>query len=174
MPFDGVVIISAGASFVVFFILKAIVFRLVDPDAVLKWIMNVFAVTSVLHMAGIVFWNHLSSEQFAGSFLLMAAVSYVLFGLAAFVYILCVFGPSETSIRIRLLRELHEQKPGRLTHEALLEKYNGRIILKRRLQRLLLSGAIVEHNGRYEIKNKSNAFFFIDAVAAFIQKCVRK
>lgn len=174
MPLDVTIIAASVVSFVVFFVLKAIVFRVVHSDAVLKWIVNVFVVTSVLHLAGTIFWNDCSHQHFPGSFPLLAGVSYLLFGLSAFVYILCVFGPSETSIRIRLLREIQEQKGGRLTHEALLTKYNGEMILKRRIQRLLLAQTIVERNGRYEIKNKSNAFFLIDAMASLIQRVLRK
>lgn len=174
MSLDVTIIMAASVSFAVFFLSKFIVFRLVHPDAVLKWIIHIFGASSVIHLAGIILWNNFLQQQFCGSFFLLAAGSYLIFGLMSFVYILCVFGPSETSIRIRLLRELAEQKGGRMTHDALLKGYNGEIILRRRIDRLLLAGQIIERNGFYEIQNRSNAFFFIDAVASFIQKFLRK
>lgn len=174
MPFDVMTIGSAVVSFAVFFFLQVVVFRIVHPDAVLKWIMNLFAAATVIHCLSLIGWSHWLVQPFHGSLLLLAAASYTLFGLMAFVYILCVFGPSETSIRIRLLRELSENESRRLSHEALLTRYNGRMILERRIQRLILAGEIREENGRFVLQNKSNAFFMIDAVAALLQKFTGK
>lgn len=174
MPLDLAILVSSLLSFLVFFILQVVVFRLVHQEAVLRWIINIFGIASVMHLASLAVYFGVVNPVYPGGLLFMAGVSYFLFGLMAFVYILCVFGPSETSIRIRVVRELNEVKGGRLTHDALLKRYNGRIILRRRMERLILAGEIAEENGRYLIKNKSNAFFMIDAVAGLLQKIVRK
>src|SRR5262245_38279688 len=131
MSFDLLTIVSAVTSFAIFFLLQVVIFRIVHPDAVLKWIVNIFAITTIIHCLGLIALSHVLAHPFHGSLLLLAGVSYFLFGLTAFVYILCVFGPSETSIRIRLLRELQEDKNGRLSREALLAKYNGQMVLTR-------------------------------------------
>jgi len=174
LSLDLAILVCSGSSFLLFFLLQVIVFRMVHPEAVLRWIMNIFMIVSVLHLFTMaIAYNYLQLD-YPGGVLLMAAVSYFIFGLIAFVYILCVFGPSETSIRIRLVRELEGVKGGRLTHDELLKKYNGRLILERRIQRLLYAGEIVEQNGKYVLLNKANAFFMIDAVAGLIQRILRK
>ena len=63
---------------------------------------------------------------------------------------------------------------GRLTQDQLLERYNGRMILERRLERFLKSGEIALKDGKYILVNNTNAFFMIDAVAQFIQKALKK
>ena len=53
-----------------------------------------------------------------------------------------------TARRIRLIRDLFVAPDG-LTLDQILENYNARDILAKRIQRLLGSGQIVEQNGRY-------------------------
>ena len=50
LPFDYAILVSSGISFLAFFILQVIVFRMVHPEAVLRWIMNIFMIVSVLHL----------------------------------------------------------------------------------------------------------------------------
>ena len=171
---DLAIIASSAVSFMVFFCLQVVVFRLVPQEAVLKWIMNIFAMASVLHFVFLTVFIGYNQPSYPGGIFLLSVVSYFLFGLAAFVYILCIFGPSETSIRIRVVRELGDLKGSRLAHEELLKRYNGQAILRRRIERLKLAGEIIEKDGRYLLLNKSNAFFMIDAVALLLQKMLRK
>ncbi len=161
-------------SIAVFILLQMIVLRMVHPDAVLRWIVNIFLIVSVGQIIGLAFVYHYLGLDYPGGLIAMAVVSYFVFGLLTFVYIVCVFGPSETSIRIRLVRELWEAKGGRLIHDELLKRYNGRLILERRLQRLLLAGEILERQGKYILIGKGNAFFMIDAFAGLIQKILKK
>lgn len=172
LSLDCAILAWAGCLFVLFFILQVVVFRMVHPDAVLRWIMNIFMMVSIAHAAGLALLYSNWKPDYPGGILLPAIVSYFIFGLVSFVYILCVFGPSETSIRIRLVRELVEMKGGRLSHDELLKRYNGRLILERRLDRLIQAGEIAKQDGKYVLVNKANAFFLIDMVAGFIRQCV--
>lgn len=174
MSLDLAILFASAGSFLFFFILQVIVLRIVHEDAVLRWIINIFCVASIGHFALLALFFSVSSPEYPGGLIFMTAISYVLFGMMAFVYILCVFGPSETSIRVRVVRELYDIKGAKMTHDALLKRYNGEAILKRRIQRLQLAGEISLENGKYFIKNKSNAFFLIDAVAGILQKILRK
>lgn len=171
---DIIILTSAVASFIVFFILQVLIFRYVHPEAILKWIMNIFWLSSLLH----IFWffeiRMMWPEFLPVEAIGIVALSYFVFGLMAFVYILCVFGPSETSIRIRVVRELREGQGHRLSHEELLKRYNGRMVLERRLQRFLQSGEIRLEQGKYTLCKNANAFFMIDAVAQVIQKILGK
>lgn len=173
-PLDLSVLLSVFISFAVFILLKIIVLRMVHPEAVLRGIVNIFIAASLIHISCLAVAYSSLGWAYPGGVLFMAAVSYGCFGLMAFVYIVCVFGPSETSIRIRLVRELSDARGGRLSHEELLRRYNGRMILERRLQRLALAGEIIERQGKYVLLGKANAFFLIDTVAGWIQKILKR
>ena len=56
----------------------------------------------------------------------------------------------ETARRIRLLRELIDSKDG-LSVQEILERYNAKEIIEKRLSRLIKSGQIVFRDGRYYI-----------------------
>ena len=75
----------------------------------------------------------------AANLLVYSALSYCYFHFIN----LCL-----TARRIRLVRDLFGA-PGGLTLAQILESYNARDMVKKRVQRLLGSGQIVEQNGRY-------------------------
>jgi hypothetical protein len=56
----------------------------------------------------------------------------------------------ETARRIRILRELFESKGG-LSMQELLERYNAKEIIEKRLERLLKNGQIILRDNRYYI-----------------------
>ncbi len=175
-PIDALIIAVSFASFAVFFILQMIFFRLMHQEAVLKAIMVIFVLTSLGHfMASPLIAGTLGPQAAlsTGETILIALLSYLLFGLAAFVYILCVFGPSETSIRIRVVREIFEGEAHGLSHTELLGRYNAKMVLERRLERLLRSGEIIERNGKYILIKKANFFFMIDTVANLIHGFIK-
>jgi hypothetical protein len=57
----------------------------------------------------------------------------------------------ETSIRIRLLRELKDAPDG-LTLEEILTRYNREDFFERRILRLLKSGQIIEEDNKYRLR----------------------
>lgn len=93
-----------------------------------------------------------------------ALLSTAIYSMASFVYVLCIFGPYETSIRMRLVREL-ALKPDGLSLAELSSRYNTAIILDTRLKRLLGAGDIVRTGESLVLIKKTNAFLAIDAVA---------
>lgn len=56
----------------------------------------------------------------------------------------------ETARRIRILRELYDIKEG-LSLEEILERYNAKEVIERRMKRLMKNRQIVLKNGRYYI-----------------------
>ena len=84
--FDLAIIICSGISFLIFFILQVIVFRMVHPEAVLRWIMNIFMIVSIVHLSALAIVYHYLLLDYPGGVLLMAGVSYFIFGLLAFVF----------------------------------------------------------------------------------------
>jgi len=99
-------------------------------------------------------------------------LSFIVYGLLVFVYILCVFGPYETSIRMRIVREIYGAGQQGLTLENLLKNYNIRGILQVRLERLKGAGDIAVKDGKYYIRQHCNIFFLIESIAHQIQQWI--
>ena len=101
---------------------------------------------------------------------LCVATSFFIYGLCAFLYVVFIFGPSETSIRIRLARELYRVFPRGMTLEEILRSYNSDVMLKMRLLRLI-DADVLSLNGRiYQNRKNVNIFSFIDWVILGLKK----
>ena len=93
-------------------------------------------------------------------------------GLLCFVYVLCVFGPYETSVRMRLVREIARAASGGISRQELLKRYSAQTIVDLRLRRLMGSGDIVEKDGLYHSRGQRNFFFIFDSIARIIKKWI--
>ena len=107
------------------------------------------------------------SAWFMASFLALGIT-----GLLSFVYVTCVFGPYETSVRTRLIREMAKGSLDGISHQELLQGYNVQKIVNIRLRRLMGSGDIIEQGGHYRAGNTRNVFFIFDAIAVVIKKWI--
>ena len=58
----------------------------------------------------------------------------------------------ETARRIRILREIYDSKDG-LSMEDILQRYNAKEIVEKRIGRLLNNGQVLFKNGKYYIGN---------------------
>ena len=56
----------------------------------------------------------------------------------------------ETARRIRILREIHDSKEG-LSMDEILEKYNAKEIVERRINRLINNNQVIYKEGRYYV-----------------------
>ncbi len=88
----------------------------------------------------------------------------IIYGAAAFAYVLCIFGPYETSIRMRLIRELGGST-GQTPLPDVLRRYNTAIILENRLTRLVGSQDLAKKGDTYHLRKTGNVFFIMDTVA---------
>jgi len=77
----------------------------------------------------------------------VSAATLIIYGLSGYCYFHFV-NMGQTARRIRILRELAESKEG-LSLEGILEKYDAKEIVRRRLDRLLATGQIICKDGRY-------------------------
>lgn len=82
---------------------------------------------------------------------IMLANNLLIYALLSYCYF-HVVNMSETARRIRILTELSEVSGG-LSLREILERYNAREIIDRRLARLVNSGQVKCENGRYYIMN---------------------
>ena len=78
--------------------------------------------------------------------LLANAITYASLGYCYFHFI----NLGETARRIRILRELHDSEDG-LSLEEILQRYNAKEIVEKRISRLVNNGQVLYKNGRYYI-----------------------
>ena len=161
-PNDSLILLSAASAFFVFLVLQVIVFRRLPPPNVLSGIVKVFLVSAVFAYA-----------FFIGIGIRFLALSFVLYALMSLIYILALFGIVESSVRIRLLREIAGEGKKGIPARKLLERYNKEIILKKRLQRFLASGDIVKEGNRYRLQKNVSAFSLPGFLFSLIWKLYR-
>lgn len=166
---DLMIVLLAAGAFIVFLIIHFLTFRFLAPEALLKGIVNVF-VQCLLGLFAIGFF--LVHEPVVNR-ILMLLLTAIIYGLLSFFYILCIFGPYETSIRMRLIRELSLSVSG-LSINDLLTRYNVTVILDTRIQRLIGSGDLIKKNDLFYLGKASNMFFIIDRIASKLRRFIHQ
>ena len=169
-----IITIGAGVlSFGIFFIVHLIATRRIRPEQLLSSLYLSSALTlfcPVVLIFGLCILQVIKVAFF--QCIIMALLAALIHGLLCFNYILCVFGPYETSVRMRLVREIAKCSAQGISMEELAQKYNTKIIVDIRLRRLEGTGWIIKHNDRYQIGSATNAFFIFDVVAAVLTKWI--
>ena len=169
-------ILTAGSgffSFGIFLLVHVITFRWVRPEHLLRSLL--LCVTGVMALPMVLMGIFYILKEVDASLLAWvcaALLSSLIQGLLCFVYVLCVFGPYETSVRMRLVREIGVAGPKGISMEELSGRYNHQTIVDLRLQRLIGSGDIVENKGLYQAGRKQNFFFIFDAIAGVLKKWI--
>ena len=170
----GLLTVGVGVvSFGIFFVAHVIIFRRVQPEKLLKSLRSCVLIVLFLPLLlmGILFVYkplYLSLP----AWVLIALLAALITGLIALVYVLLVFGPYETSVRMRLVREIGRGGPEGISLSELLEHYNAETILNIRLRRLIGSGDIIEENGTYRSGSKRSFMFYIDIIVGLIKKWI--
>jgi hypothetical protein len=122
--------------------------RLVPGLGILKSVFTGFAVGGIGVLAGesYLFIYHQTPINEAFPMIIANLIIYGALGYCYFHFInLCI-----TARRIRIIRELYTSSKG-LTLNELLQRYNARDMIDKRLERLLSSGQIVYKDGKYHI-----------------------
>lgn len=160
-PTDLIILAIGFGSFIFFLFLHFGLFRFLKAEQLFKGITATFAAGFLVCLAASMTAGH---EDNLVSRPVAVSLSLFIYTMASFVYILCFFGPYETSIRMRLVRELFAAPQG-MSLPQLLGRYNAAVILDTRLKRLLGAGDLLRRNQGFCVCPKFNAFFAIDAVA---------
>ncbi len=174
--FMGIDVLTVGVGFVsfgIFLLIHWLTFRWISPEQLLKSLtMTVIAIAGLpaLLMAVLFTWKW--AEASLQAWVCAGALAMAVNGLLCFVYVLCVFGPYETSVRMRLVREIARAGAKGISRQELLKRYNAQTIVDLRLRRLMGSGDIIEKDGRYRVARKKNLFFIFDAIAGGIKKWI--
>jgi hypothetical protein len=174
----GMDLLAAGigiCSFGIFLLVHIITFRWVRPEHLLKSLMacvTAIMVVPVLLMG--IFYALKVVDAGIPAWVCAALVALVIQGLLCFFYVLCVFGPYETSVRMRLVREIAKVPSGGVTLADVLQRYNHATIVDIRLQRLTGSGDVLEKDGYYQSRDNKNLFFIFDAIAGVLKKWINR
>ena len=160
-------------SFGVFFVIQVIAFRWLRPEELLKSLRACAAAIAALPLVLMaVFFIMKTADASLPEWFLAALLALSIAGLSCLFYVLCIFGPTETSVRMRLVREIARSAEQGISHQDLLARYNAQTILNIRLRRLKGSGDIIEQNGLYWTGNTRNIFFLFDVIAGIIKKWI--
>jgi|TARA_B100001971_G_C18156751_1_gene519009 hypothetical protein len=93
----------------------------------------------------------------------LIVLSYIIFVIMYYVYTLYIFGVYESAIRIRLLREIVDSGSHGITLAQIKEHYNGAMIIKKRLARLVNSGEIIYDCNTKDYREGKQSVFRIQA-----------
>ena len=167
---DIPILITVLVSFLVFLILQFLTFRYIKGQHVFTAMVAVFAAAGVLtHLGLLVYlWN---IPMLIRVFVL--CVSVVLYGLLTLISILAVFGIIESSLRIRLLREIVASRYHGITEKGLLKTYNREVILTKRLNRFIASGDLVTIGKQYRLVRRISFYLFPASVFLIVWKLYR-
>ena len=132
----------------------------------------IFAITALpLVIMGFLYHMKVVEAPLAG-WIIASLLALLITGLMSFIYIASIFGPYETSIRMRLVREIAKGKEAGISFEALLKSYSDKTILDIRLRRLVGSGDVIEKDGIYYQGSKRNFFFAFETIALTLKKWI--
>ena len=173
--FDGFVLSGAFIAFLAYLVIHFFVFRQVKDKKVIQSLISTFLMGAAvnLSMSFLLVSRTPSFIDGMGVAVLLILCSFFVYGLACFIYVLCVFGPYESSIRLRLLREIEMVGKDGATKDELLLKYNTETILKRRLNRFIGSGEVILEGERFKIGKKKNFFSFLENTSKVLQKITK-
>ena len=173
-PFDGLVLFNAVAGLLLFIGFHLATYRLISAGNVLKWLKQIFVPGALLNLvlSGIFFFRDSASVggPDRSAMVLCTLLSLAVYAMVTFLYVLCLFGPHESSIRIRIIRELDKFYPNACPENVLRGAYNAQIILQRRLDRLMSAGDITFDGKRYRLQKKCNFFMLSDRIAKVLYR----
>lgn len=173
MNIDILTVGAAIFSFVIFLLVHFITFRWVRPERLLRSLqLCVVAVMALPVLLIALFFIFRAVDEPPQAWVCAAVFAVAIQGLMSFMYVLCIFGPYETSVRMRLVREIAGGGPNGISLKELLGRYNDQIIVDVRLQRLIGSGDVIEKDGRYRIASSRNIFFIFDAISGILKKWI--
>lgn len=158
-------------SFSMFVLFQVVVFGQVTPDRLLKALKDILLLTMGLPLftTGILCMFKILDVPWQLG-VSMALMALLIHGLLCFVYLICIFGSYESSVRMRLVRELAHAKPEGMRLDEILQQYNPKIIAASRLRRLVGSGDVVEREGFYTAASAINFFSVFNIISGKLKQ----
>lgn len=137
-------------SFIVNVLGQVIIARYLSRWGLLKSLFLGF-ILGIICICILEFYIYLSSSSSPENFLAIAASNLITYSCLGYCYFNFIT-LGETARRIRILRELYDSPKG-LSTDEILERYNAREIVEKRIKRLLSNGQVIYKNGKYYIGN---------------------
>lgn len=172
---DQFVLINTFSSFFLFVLIHITVFRFVSQKSILKWLERLFWIIGGVNIAVNVSFIfipeiHLKMGYSTSGLLLSLICSFFIFVILTFVYAGATYGMYESSLRIRLLREIAAGDDQGISLNELLERYNAQILLQTRLARLMSSGELVRNGDAYHLGRSFGLFILYARVVAALRR----
>ena len=166
---DLFVLGNAVGCFGFYIISHLVLSRFSRAVSVISWLVKAFIVLGLLNAGlSLVFFMTASHGLLTG--VLGTCVSFALYGVLCFSYVICCVGPYETSVRIRIIREMYEANK-EMTIEQLRARYDNKDIFGLRLSRLLVSKDLVFDGNVYRNNRENSVFGGITAFSEFLKRC---
>lgn len=157
---DVFIIINTLISLIVYFILHIVILRKINKNTIFKWLIYVYLFASFTPF--LIGWR--------GGFIFGSIVAWMFYTFLVLAYVLAILGVMESSVRIRLLKEIYDAKEKGITLKQILIKYNKDVILQKRLERFLAVGQIKRINGKYQLEEKFTPYSIPNLVIRLIWK----
>ncbi len=149
---DTLILLYTLFSFSIFFAAQFIVFRFIDEDRALMWLVKLYFLIEGVSL--IVGFAVLPSE----SYVMIAVWHFVIFTLLVAAYMAGIFSFTEASITIQLLTQIAKGGKKGLTKAHILQSYNPKMIVQRRLSRFIAGGDIVRQGSSYRWRSVFSPF----------------
>lgn len=150
---DIFIIINTLISITAYFILHIIILRKINQNDIFKWLVYVYLLAGFFPLLIGWWWGGFNPGSF---------ISWMFYTFLVLTYDLAILGVMESSIRIRLLKEIYDAKDAGITLRQILKKYNKDAILHKRLQRFLSAGEISFCEGKYQLEKKFTPYSLPD------------
>lgn len=158
---DLAITLGSIVGFLVFFAAHVAVFRHIRRYHAVQWFFILIIVVGSLLGVIQTLVTHLVPVA--------TLASVMLFVILACSFFMGVFGLMATSVRIRMLSEISRSRPGGMSYNQLLARYNREAIVGKRLARLISSGDITYAGGKYRTGGRITFFMF----PAFVLKSMK-
>lgn len=148
---DIYILVNTLISIFIYFSLHIVIFRCIDRNKVVLWLMNIYLSGALINIL-------------CGLFIIKpyniyyGILSFILFTFAVYIYILGIFGLIDSSVRIKLLLLINKYQKNGVSEKEILKIINRDIIVRSRLKKLITSGDLKKEDDYISRKRKFSYF----------------
>jgi hypothetical protein len=166
MGLDIAIIFVSCCAFFTFIVMQILILRFTSQKNVINSLSRLMISSLIITLLVFVNYEYYSFEDNL-LIIILVIPNYILM---VYLYSLYIFGVYESSIRIRLIREIDNYRLSGVLFVDLLEHYNDEEIIRKRIARLISSGEIKSINDKYIINNKCGIFSIQVIVINYLKK----
>lgn len=155
------------SSFIVFIVIQLIIYRTVNPQRILHAILISAGTTGFLGLTIGLLLIHSPLQEL----LLILFLSGYIYGILVVLYVFGIFILVESSITLRLLYEIGRKYPNPISRMNITKKYSFNFIVKRRLERLVYLGEVIQTGKGYSLSDK-HSYFSVRSILAWINDII--